>query len=292
VGDAPSNRVVVVARSRDGSRHALAIFDAAASTARAVDLPSGAFAANCSPALRILPLTLAARLALPISDRNETAAANPCAATGLLVFDSGGGGMKRVALPQSGTLDVNSVNVLNDYLYGLNADRLSQNASSVFIYDGVTETMRRVDAPRGAAAFTNIQPIETTGQLLALASNRLAGDEGLILFDLGGGTARLFPLPEGFARLANPGMHLATRMLTARGIKPGTEGSQIVVFHPASGAVTLVENPGAVRAIGMPAGVAAQTRLFWDRNQNSNSILTVAYGEGERPAGLVLVEGF
>jgi hypothetical protein len=286
--DTATDRVIVLARSSDNSRHALAIFDPVAATARATDLPSGAFAANCSPQLRMIPLTLAAKLVLPSSDRNETAATNPCAATGLLVFD-GAGSMQRVALPGSGTLDVNSVNLLNDYLYGANADRLSQNASSVFVYDGVTDTMRKLDTPRGATGFAGLQPIGVTGQLLAMASGRVPGDEGLLLFDLAGGVPRLFPTPEGFARLANAGMHFATRKLTARGLKASGE-SQIVVYDPGTGAVSLVENPAQIQSIGSGAAAAAQARVIWERNQNSNSILAAAF-QGDRMSGLVLVDG-
>ena len=286
--DPATDRVIVLARSSDNSRHALAIFDPVAATARAIDLPSGVFAANCSPQLRMIPLTLAAKLALPSSDRNETAATNPCAATGLLVFDAASS-MHRVALPGSGTLDVNSVNLLNDYLYGANADRLSQNASSVFVYDGVTDTIRKLDTPRGATGFAGLQPIGVTGQLLAMASGRVPGDEGLLLFDLAGGVSRLFPTPEGFARLANAGMHFATRKLTARGLKASGE-SQVVVYDAGTGAVSLVENPAQVQSIGSGAAAAAQVRVIWERNQNSNSILAAAF-QGDRMSGLVLVDG-
>jgi uncharacterized protein (TIGR03437 family) len=293
VGDLATNRVVVLARSRDNAKHAVVVFDAAGTTARAVDLPSGVFAANCSPQLRLLPLTLAGKLVIPVSDRNESAAANPCAATGLAVFD--GGALQRVALPESGTLDVNSINILNDYLYGVNADRLSQNASSVYVYDGVTDSLRKLDVPRGATAFAGLQPIAATGQLLGMASNRTPGDEGLILFDLANGTSRLFPAPEGFARLANPGMHLATRKLTARGFRTAGDGSQIVVFDPTSAAVTTVPNPTQVQALGGPAAPApgaGVVRIIFERNQNSNSILASAYGPGDRLIGLVLLEAF
>jgi uncharacterized protein (TIGR03437 family) len=294
VGDPATNRVVLLARNRDNSRHAVVVFDAAGTTARASDLPSGVFAANCSPQFRLLPLTLTGKLAFPVSDRNESAATNPCAGTGLAVFD--GGSIQRATLPENGTLDVNSLNILNDYLYGVNADRLSQNASSVFVYDGVTDSMRKLDVPRGATAFAGLQPIAATGQLLAVASNRTPGDEGLILFDLASGTSRLFAVPEGFARLANPGMHLATRKVTARAFRTAGDGSQVVVFDPISAAVAALPNPAQVQGLGGPAapapGAGAGVRIIFERNQNTNSILASAYGPGDRLIGLVLLEAF
>ncbi len=286
--DPATDRVIVPARSVDNSKHALAIFDAVAATARAADLPAGVFAANCSPQLRLFPLTLAAKLALPVSDRLETAAANPCASTGLVVFDAAGS-LQRVALPGSSTWDVNSISLVNDYLYGANADRLSQNASSLFVYDGPTGAMRKLDTPRGATGFAGLQPLGVTGRLLALAAGRVPGDEGLLLFDLAAGVSRLFPTPAGFARLSNPGMHFVTRQLTARGVKAGGE-SQVVVYDPATGAVGVVDNPSQVQSVGSPAAAAPPARLIWERNQNSNSILGAAF-QGDRLTGLVLVEG-
>jgi uncharacterized protein (TIGR03437 family) len=289
--DAASGRVLALARARDNSRHALVIFDANASTTRVTDFASGVFAAACSPALRALPLTLAGKLALPVTDRVETAATVPCAATALLVFDAGGS-MNRLGLPESGTLDVNSVNALNDYLYGVNADRLSQNSSSLYVYDPVTEVIRKLGVPRGATGFTTLQPLAATGQLLAVASNRLPGDEGLILFDLGSGGARLFPVPEGFSRVANPGLHLATRRITSRALRSAGDGWQVVVFDPATGASLAIGNPERVQSIGGPAAQAPQAPVIFQRNQDSNSILAAGYGAGDRLMGLVLLEAF
>ncbi len=293
-GEPQSNRVIVAARSADNTKHALAIFDVERGSARAADFPSGAFAASCSPQLRFFNLTLSRKLALALSDRLETAAATPCASTGLLLFDLAAQSMSRVALPSGGTLDVNSLNVLDDYLYGVNADRLAQISSSLFVFDGSGETVRRIDAPRGSTGFAGLQPIASLARLLAMATNRQPGDEGLILFDLANATAVLFPAPAGFARVANPGLHSATRKLTARGIKPGTEGSQVLVFDITTGAATALANPEGVLAIGSPAaaGQQQQARVIFERNQNSNSILAAVYGEGNRPLGLVVVEGF
>jgi hypothetical protein len=80
-----------------------------------------------------------------------------------------------------------------------------------------------------AQGFAGLQPIGLTGQLLAMASGRVPGDEGLLLLDLAGGVSRLFP----------------TRKLTARGLKAGGE-SQVVVYDPGTGAASLVENPAQV----------------------------------------------
>jgi hypothetical protein len=284
------NRVLVLARSRDGSRHAVVTFNLEAASARPLDFPSGAFAATCSPAIRLVPLTLGQRVVVPMSDRLETAVATPCAATGLVVYDLAGSGASRVTLPENGTLDVNSLGALNDFLYGGNADRLSQNPSSLFVFDSADNSVRKLDTPTGATAFAGLQPIAITGQLLAMATNRQPGDEGLILFDLARGTARLFPVPAGFVRVANQGMHLATRKLTARGIKAGAEGSQCLIYDPATGAVTILPNPSGVQAIGSPAAQAQQARLVWMRNPNTDTVVALTFAGDDRPTGLTLLQ--
>lgn len=292
IHDAQANRVIALARSSDGAKHALAIFDIDGGTARAMDLPSGALAANCAPDLRLFDLALGSKVVLPISDRLETAATNPCAATGLLTFDLAGSSLSRLVLPGNGTLDVNSLRMLNDYLYGSNADRVSQqNAISVFVYDPTNDSIRKLDTPRGATAFSGLQPVPATGQLLALATNRAAGDEGLILFDLASGAARLFPVPDGFTRVANPRLLVTNRKLTARGIK--ADGAQLLVFDSSSGAVTVVPNPDGVQSLGGPSaaggGGGGQARVVWEPNENSNSILAAAFA-GDRPVGVVVIE--
>ncbi|MBI3695057.1 MAG: hypothetical protein HY238_09505, partial [Acidobacteria bacterium] len=294
VYDGQSGRVIVLARAADGSKHALAIFNIDSVTRQAQDFPSGFYAAACSPQLRLFNLALGRKVAVAATDRVETAATTPCASTALLTLDLAASVLARQVWPGSGTVEVSSLGILHDYIYGANADRVTQqNASSLFVYDPASDTVRKLDTPRGATAFAGVQPIAETGQLLALASNRQPGDEGLILFDLAKGTGQLFPAPEGFARLANPAMQTATRKLTARGMK--ADGSQVVIFDPASGAVTAVPNPEGVQALGAPAaagggaGGQGQARVIFDRNQNANTILATAYA-GDRAVGLVLIE--
>ena len=65
----------------------------------------------------------------------------------------------------------------------------------------------------------NLIPIPEMNSVLGLATNRVAGDAGLIFFDFDLAASKLLPTPSGFAAVAPIAVYPATRKLLARGTK-------------------------------------------------------------------------
>ncbi|MCL4401431.1 MAG: hypothetical protein M1436_02025 [Acidobacteria bacterium] len=93
----------------------------------------------------------------------------------------------------------------------------------------------------------------------AVTTGRVAGNAGLVLFDLAAAQARILPVPEGFAAITEAGVFPATRKMVARGFLEGNEGSQLLIYDLNTGDLTgIVPNPDGVAFIG-PRPAAAVT---------------------------------
>ncbi|MCL5745811.1 MAG: hypothetical protein M1541_18120, partial [Acidobacteria bacterium] len=92
-----------------------------------------------------------------------------------------------------------------------------------------------------------------------VTSGRVAGNAGVVLFDLAAAQVRVLPVPDGFAAISEVGVFPATRKLVARGFLQGNAGSQLLIYDLNSGDLTgIVPNPDGVAFIG-PRPAAAVT---------------------------------
>ena len=165
-----------------------------------------------------------------------------------------------VPLPGTGQFDTapNSFGELNNFLYGVNTDASRRGISdSLFVFDGVSATAFRLDLPAGVSGFQGLQEVPALNLLVGPGQNRVAGDAGLVLFDLENQGVSLIPIPAGFAALGLVDIYATTRKLVARGIKTGNTGSQFLVYDLVTRDLILVPNPDGVAGVGAAAAQPA-----------------------------------
>jgi len=292
--DQESGTYFVLSRKTDGSAHGMVVFSADASEPQAVSFPAGWYAASCTANIRLLTLELSHRFAMFGSSSAETEVKNPCPAQGFLVFNPDSRTV--AALPLLGQGQINASGAagdVNDYVFATNTDPSRRNiAETLFVLDGVASSVLRLDLPPSVVGFSGLTPIPAIGALVGLATNRAAGDMGLILFDLESETTRLLPTPEGFASVSLVGFFNATRKLVARGIKANNAGSQYLIYDLVTGDLLMPANPEGVVWVGTaprPAGQTQAIPLLEDINPKANFISAVAYDEQRRPIGVMSI---
>ncbi|MEZ5353651.1 MAG: hypothetical protein R2762_13515 [Bryobacteraceae bacterium] len=252
--DAATQTLFVLSRKADGSAHSWLAFAGAELEPSAVEFPAGTFAATCRPQnLQLFNLELSRRVALFSADRESAEVANPCPANGWLLLDLATRTLSAVSLPGAGSVNTrNNAGDVNDFLYAANNDPSNRNISdTLFVLDSAAGSAFRLDLPPGVNGFTGIQPVPELSGLLAVATNQVAGDAGLVFFDLTNEKQTLLTVPEGFATVAAVGVFPTTRKIVARGTKTGNTGSQYLVYEIATGELTLAENPDGVAFVGV-----------------------------------------
>jgi len=259
--DQPKQILYVLSRRTDDSRHAMILFSLGEETPRVVEFPSSWFAAACTPTLPLFNLELSRRLVLPGADAPQSEVRDPCPATGFILLDLDSVRISAVALPGQGQFNVGAASGdVNDFIFGINTDPARRNlADTLFVLDGVTATTFRLDLPPSVTSFTAPTPLSALNAILALATNRVAGDAGFVFFDLENAEARLLPTPEGFAQVSLLGIFPATRKLVVRGIKSGGSGAEYLIYDLATGDLIFPLNPEGVAWVGnvlRPAGQA------------------------------------
>jgi hypothetical protein len=260
-------------------------------------MPSGWFATSCGGAIRLTAVSLYAAVVLPGSNVAETSYTNPCASSGFLLLNLTSQTVTPYALGSGGQMNVNSLANFNDFIYGTNTDPAKRNtADTVFVFDAASPVAYTIQLPVGSVSFAAAQPVAGTNWLLATVSNRVAGDGGLVQFDLEAGTATLFPIPDGFSSVQLVGTFLATNKLVARGLATGTRNYQLVIFDLGAGTVATVQNPDGVASFGPPVPAAAPgvgpvaLRLPVPvGNAKSNTVAAPAYDASGAQTGILLV---
>ena len=259
--DGQKQVLYVLARRTDDSAHGIIAFSAEDFAAKLIRLPDAWFVASCSPTLPVFNLELARKLVLFGAGAAQTEVRDPCPATGFLLFDLETQETAAVVLPGQGQFDADpaAVGDVNDFIYGANTDPSRRNlAETLYVLDGVTASAFRMDLPMGVTSFANPVPLPAVNAVLALATNRVAGDAGFVYFDLENADARLLPAPEGFAQVNLLGVFTATRKLVARGIKAGGAGSQYLIYDLVTGDLLMPSNPEGVTWVGNMPQAAAQ----------------------------------
>lgn len=308
--DGPTRMYYLLARRADDSRDSFLRFPVAPNQEpEALPLPENLFIVSCSPQLRLFNLDLVRRLAVAVTNVAESTVKNPCAATGFLTFDLASRELAPVALPGSGQFNAtgNSVNEVNDYVYGTNTDPARQGRSdTLYVFDGVTNSTFRLDLPPEIATFAAPQPFPLMGLLFAQATARVAGDAGIVVFDLENASSKLLPTPAGFAAVVPLGILPVTRKLIARGTKTEPLSTQILIYDLDSGDLTIVENPPGVAFAGqviqpaapggggVPGGGGAgggqqAVPVLQNLNTKSNAVTVVGFNANRQPAGVMLI---
>lgn len=289
----------VLARSQDGMTDAIVGFNSETAETSVVPFPDGIAAASCTPALRIQRLNLTQRLAIPSASSRATEFANPCDATGLVLFTPADGSITN--LPASGLMDAGQAGEVNDYIYANTADRDGNISTSLFVFDGVSDEFTEIVNLDGASGYLpGGQGADVPGlaSIVLRATATRPGDQGFLVFNLSSAQASHYPLPEGYTRIQAPlGLLRANRKLIARGIREG--GSEFIVWDLATKASQVVPNPEGVAFVaaaggggggggGPGAGGGGRPRLF-TMTQNGNSVVAAAFNADRQPIGIVVV---
>lgn len=259
--DAPTRVLFVLARNAANSKHGFAAFRLDNADVSAIELPESWFVAACTPQLRLFNVELTRRIGLLGALQPDREFKNPCPADGFVLFDLDDAQFTAVPLPGAGQFSATQgTDELNDYIYGSNIDPARQGAAdTLYLLDGVTATPFRVDLPAGLNAFAQLQPVRDLNLLVGLGRARtVAGDGGLVAFDLDRAQGTVYNVPDGFATVQLLSTFPATRKVVARGIRTGNSGANILIYDLATADVTVVPNPEGVAFVGNPPAQPGQ----------------------------------
>ena len=292
--DAASKSVYLLARAADASQDAFLAFLLDASAAPSVTaMPAGWFATSCSGAIRLTAISLYPAVVLPGSQVADSGYSNPCGAAGFLVLNLTSRNVTSYPLGTNSQMSAGSMVNFNDFIYATNTDPAKRNtADTVYVLDAASPFAYTIELPTGAASFSAAQPVAGTNWLLALVTNRTAGDGGFVQFDLEAGVATLFPIPQGFSNVQLVNTFLATNKMAVRGLAQGTTSFQLLIYDLGSGNVTAVQNPDGVASFGPPPATtpAAAVRLPLPvGNPKSNTVAAPAYDAAGHQTGVLLV---
>jgi uncharacterized protein (TIGR03437 family) len=302
--DAAARVFFVLARATDASKDAFMAFSATADPKIAA-FPAGWFAASCTADIRLLSLGLVNQLAVAGSKVAEPEYKSACPGAGFLTLDLAQSSVTAIPLPDAGSLRVpstradTSLSQMNNYVFGVRLDPTrAATSDTVYVLDGVNGNAFILPVPSTVNGFTDasVQQIPELNSLLAQTIDRLAGDQGLILFNLDEQKTTNLPVPDGFTTVANlddgaTACCLVTRKLAGRALKQG--GSSVAIYDLITGDVTVAPNPEGITSVGFPpaanpGGNAAPAGSLIFANARANTISAVAYN-GNRQAGIIVV---
>ena len=300
LSDATSRIVYVLSGKSDNTAHAFIGFPLADGEPKVHALPDKTFFSACSTTLRIFTLVLSRKISVPVGVNPAAAFRNPCTAQGFASLDLGSLEISLVSLPGAGSFNAsaNSENELNDYVYGANADPSRNNRSdTLYVFDGVTNSSFRFDLPPDVQTFNNLTAVPEMNAVVALATNRVNGDAGLIFFDLDLASSRLLPTPTGFATVQMVAVYPNTRKLLARGTKANPSATQFLLYDLVTGDLTIIPNPEGVSFVGQLAGVPASGGApaiagvtLQRANVKANAMEAVTFTTDRKQTGVMLIQ--
>ncbi|MBI5086131.1 MAG: hypothetical protein HZB13_16220 [Acidobacteria bacterium] len=288
--DAATRLYYAVSKSEDGTKHGVVAFPANENPARVVEFPEGWYVSACTNNIAVFPLELTQRLALFGTKVRERQFRAQCTARGFVEFDLRPQGVTRAfELPGQGEFNVTGgANEINDFLYGTDADPVQRGASStMFVFDSATEAVFRMDLPGGVASFMQPRPFAELNLVVAMARERVPGDQGIVLFDLEKGEAQLLPTPADFDTMQFLSIMPGTLKLVAKGMRSGGSGSQYLIFDLLTRDLEMVANPERVVWVGAAQGATIAGERV---NPKSNSVMAVGFDAERKAAGLMLIK--
>jgi hypothetical protein len=242
----------------DGSRQAFVSFPLTqGGDPTVVSFPEGWYVAGCTPAINVFGIQLSNSRVLAGSRDRTVLTRQPCKADGFLQLNLEANSMAVFPLQSQAQVDVGSLRLLNDYIYGFNPTT-GRSTDTVYTFDGATGTLLQpLGTSVSTAGFTTpLQEVTQLNLLVSEATNRTAGDAGLIQFDLDNQLVTPLSLPEGFDSVTVAGIFPATRKVAAIGLLSGGRGSQFIIYDLTNDSVTRVNNPPGVAFIGSRPGAA------------------------------------
>ena len=310
--DAATRTYYVLAKMDDGSAQGFVAFSGAQLSSKEIPFPAGWYAATCSPTLQISTLELSRRIAVFGSKRVNTEVQAVCSSQGYLALDLTTQAFAAVPLPGVGEVNTRAASGdVNDYLFASNTD--PQNATlsdTLYIFDSVAGSPFRLDLPPGIVGFQQVTPVAALNGLVATAiGTRVAGDGGLVFFDLENEKTTVFPVPEGFTTVNFVAVFPTTRKLIARGIK--CNGAQYLIYDLTNGNLLMPPNPEGVAYAGplpaLPGGGPGpggpgpggpgfggfgqqgqvQTQVV---NSKASTIAALAYDASRNPVGIITIK--
>ncbi|MCC6537831.1 MAG: hypothetical protein IT162_09795 [Bryobacterales bacterium] len=291
--------------ARNGAAQGLVVFSGPTLAAKELPFPEGWYAATCAPQFPINSLELSRRLALFGARRPEEEVRAICPAQGYLTVDLAAQTMAAVPLPGVGQVNTRAANGdVNDFLFASNTDPQNQAiADTLFVYDSVAGSPFRLDLPAGIVGFQQITPVPALNGLLATAiATRVAGDGGLVYFDLENEKTTVFPVPEGFQTVNLIGVFGTTRKILARGNK--ADGSQFLIYDLLTGDLLMPPNPAGVAWVGvLPAAAPGgggggggqppppQQQQIQGQvvNLKANALAAIGYDSARAAAGILVL---
>lgn len=291
----------VIVRSVDGKRDALAMFGNQQITA--IPFPDGWFAASCTPNLRIFNMDLARQIGFAATKSAETTARQNCPAYGFVLLDRD---TREVSISESpGSEGFNAASQAGDvadfiYTVSTNPQRVNV-AESLYVLDSTTGSSFRLDLPPGVAGFGQVRAELTLFSILAPANATQTGngDAGIAVFDLESATAKLLPVPDGFAAVQILGIFESTRKVVARGNRVGNAGSSILIYDLASGDLYIPNTPAPCSFAGILPGApgagqggggqAQQAINLTLLNPKANTVITGCFDTNRRLTGFLYI---
>ena len=300
LADATSRIVYVLSAKNDSSMHAFIGFPIVDGEAKVHALPEKTFFSACSTQLRIFTLELSRKISVSVGSNAAATLRNPCTAQGFASFDLATFEVSIVNIPGAGAFNASGTSEIElyDYVFGANADPSRNNrADTLYVFDGVTSSSFRFDLPPDVQTFSNLIPIPEMNSVLGLATNRVAGDAGLIFFDFDLAASKLLPTPSGFAVVAPIAVYPATRKLLARGTKTNPAATEFLLYDLVSGDLTIIPNPEGVSFVGqLPAvagaggGGGGQVQVLQRANVKANVMEAVTYSAVRKQTGVILIQ--
>jgi len=302
--DAATRKFFLLVRATDASKDAFLSIPTGTGDVAVDAFPDGWFAASCTADIRLLPLDLAGQLALAAARTPAPEYLASCPGNGFAILDFSADTVTAVPLPDTGLLRVPSTRAdtslaqMNNYVFGARLDTTRNGTSdAVYVLDGVNASASLLSMPAGLNGFTDttLQQIPQINALLVQTIDKVAGDEGLILFNLDLQTVQNLAVPDGFttvAALEDNGAVccLATRKLLARAQKQG--GSALVIYDLLTNELAVSPNPDGVTSFGPPPGgganAAANAARLISSNARANTAYAIAY-TGNRQVGIIVV---
>jgi hypothetical protein len=269
--------------------------------------PAGWYAAACTPQIPVFDVVLSSSKVLAGSRDGTIGTRQTCNADGFLQLNMDLGAVTVAPLSQA-QMDVRAMAAMNDYVYSFNPTAARGVTDSVFAFDGATGSLLSPMGPSSSiSGFSpQLQQISDLNWLVSEATNRVAGDAGLILFDLDNQVVKNLPLPDGFDSVTAQGIYLATRKVVGLGVRTGGRGSAFIVYDLKADNVTVVPNPPGVVFLGArgnanrppgapggPVGPGAPgvpaLRGLISPNTNANTISAVGLDGQGRQVSMIVV---
>jgi hypothetical protein len=302
--DTTNKSYYVLTASSDGTQNGFIAFTFDNIAPITLPFPGGWFATACTTPIPLYSFTLSRQIAVTAAQVQQSATAAQCPASGFVSLDLDAHTVAALAMAGPAQFNASSgggITKMNDFVYSTNGDpndpdkTLRTPAANLFVLDGASANPFQLAVPAGAQSFTDLIEIDALNFLAAEATNTTAGDAGIVLFDLNGQTADLFPPPSGYPEVALLGAFPATQKLVGLAVKAA--GASLFVLDLNANDLTVVPNPTGVVFVGerpaTKATAAAPAQTFPTilvPNSTANTLAAIGYDATGTQTGVLVLQ--